>query len=340
MERPEPLDPMNVYDGLPSARKLEFITSRVLPAYLAFESQCIQLADAYHRKIRLCHERFQSAHSIEEKKFYGEQAFRLFYSVYEEFKALQTGSCHLPHHLDIYRQFEHNRSKERYRYKTSFLSVCSIDGLQYELHDLKSRLVRNSDAIEDLQNKVDTFGHRYTEAYGAFIQSMADFAFKISGTRLEKPQDSLIEKGIFKCSISHEDARDTITFIPKRTARFTVAGMIENQVIEEYEGSHVRKIMKPSVRNRILDEEANTMRIENDAEESIQAIKEQYGKSASVPAAASIVCLPTAPEEYYLVIEVRVKYTTIGADDKMIKSSQQRTLRFIRCRYHHHAKDL
>lgn len=161
------------------------------------------------------------------------------------------------------------------------------------------------------------------------MQSMADFVFKISGMRLEKPQDSLIERGMFKCSIHHEDATTTITFIPKRTTCYPISAILENQVIEEYEGSHVRKVLKPLVLNRIQDEDTQSMKIETDADESIQAIKEQFGKSDPVPA-ANLTSLPDAAEEYHLVVEVRVKYTALGADDRMVKSSQQRALRFKR----------
>ena len=320
---------MNVFDGLPSTRKLDFITSRAIPTYAAFESQCTQLVEAYHRKIKLCYERFESSASLEEKKFYGEQVFRLFYTVYEEFKALQTGSYHLSHHLNMYSHFEHNRSKERYRYKTNFLSICSIDGLQYELHELKSRMIRNSSEIEFLQNQVDAYGHKYTEIYNVFMQSMADFVFKITGMRLEKPQDSLIEKGIFKCPVHYEDSMTTITFIPKRMTCYPISSILANQVIEEFEGSQVRKVLKPLQQHRIQDEEAQSTKADTAVDESIQAIKEQYGKSDPIPATRNDFMHTTA-EVYHLEIALQVKYTTLGADDRLVKASQHRILRFKR----------
>ena len=272
---------MNIYDSLSSNSKLEFITRRVLPAYLDFESKCLQAVESYHRKLSLCHQRYDSAHSVEEKKFYCEQVFRLFNTVCEEFKALQTGSYHCSHHVSSYGSFEHNRSKERYRYKADLLGICSIDGLQYELSELKSRLVRKSDEIESLQNQVDTFGLRYTEIYNRFMQSMADFIFRICGMRLEKPQDSLLERGIFKCQLQHEDQVATVTFIPKRTPCYAISSFLDNPVIEEYEGSSVHKVLNPQMVTRIQDDEVPSLHQELETDDSIHDIKEQYIKILS-----------------------------------------------------------
>ena len=147
--------------------------------------------------------------------------------------------------------------------------------------------------------------------------------------RLEKPQDSLLERGIFKCQLQHEGQVATVTFIPKRTPCYAISSFLGNPVIEEYEGSSVHKVLNPQMVTRIQDDEVPSLHHDLETDDSIHAIKEQYGKLDPQPAV--IQSLP--PEiliEYRLEISVQVKYSTIGPGDKLVKSSQLRRLRFKR----------
>jgi hypothetical protein len=332
---------LNVYDGFNGRKKLEFLGTKVLPHFQDLCRRCFVIVDAFIVRKEICLQRYTDCTRIEGRKFYAEQLFRIFETAYAECILLQTGKVKIDHHIHQHEAFQHCRTKEAYRYKlkgNEFLSLCSLDGLKFEIRDLESRV--QGAELKALASEVDVLEETLISVVDNFFNTMKSFVYAISGLYLERPKDSLVLKGLFECTIKMGDKSDRITFILKDKPKFPLSCLTGDVLIDEYEEAPVQKRGRSSGNATRIDDDVPAETLAAPTESvSINSIKAQCGYidpsnerlsrvdvDLTLPSVESYLPPPPAPQ-CHLEIVLQIKYSELTAENTLVKKSKHHVLK-------------
>ena len=359
-----------VIDGLKPDDKLEYMQNIVYPQFQKYFKEGNLWITKFESVVKLMIDRVLSSSSFDAKVWYVKQFYRMKIVALRECAALMQGFIQSKdhHHFPIYRKMLHRRSNERRNFVGGYLTVCSTEGLRYELRDLRAVVTgKRGRKIDAFESEIDA-DHAAANEYSKTVMN-------ISAKFLKH-----IRSGMFKV-----DSNDTSNYLSCKAfdgedKLLSEVRLVETEIrkslysfedlmklrVDEYEdiGPTSLKISKA-----VLDDEDNE-KMTMPVEESVNEIKRAFGidpleqeKNAKrfrneslyeQPEDAHFFASPNRPKKqistdiylegtlsdsaagvpsYYLSVPVIVKYTELrseGGNEKLIKRSAETTYHFMK----------